>query len=271
MSNPHGEVKRRDQAFAEKIVTRIWDEQATAENPYIAESCFCHGYDLLELAKGRSIVEVLFLLFRGELPSPDEARRLETLMILLINPGPRHPATRAAMNAGVCKTERVQILPVALTILGGELGAQGIEVAMRFLRKERKHDPIQTAARWREEHPRPREGDWSPLPGFGTHYGGIDRMPQKMVALLLELPGGKDHLLWGESVAQALHPYGLGWLVTGMAAAIFADLGFQPGYGPGLFQLLAAPGLLAHGLELANKPLTAMPFIKDEDYIIEKG
>jgi citrate synthase len=32
--------------------------------------------------------------------------------------------------------------------------------------------------------------------------------------------------------------------------------------------LLCAPGILAHGLELANKPITAMPFLQEEQYVI---
>jgi citrate synthase len=62
----------------------------------------------------------------------------------------------------------------------------------------------------------------------------------------------------------------MGWLTTGVAAAVFCDLGFQPKIGGALFQLLGAPGLAAHGLELANKPITAMPYISDENYVIEK-
>ena len=57
--------------------------------------------------------------------------------------------------------------------------------------------------------------------------------------------------------------------VSGIAAAVFTDLGFSPRAGAGLFQLLGAPGLLAHGAELANKPVTAMPFVKDENYAIK--
>jgi citrate synthase len=36
-------------------------------------------------------------------------------------------------------------------------------------------------------------------------------------------------------------------------------------------QLLAAPGLLAHGLEFSNKPVTAMLFEPDETYQIEEN
>ena len=57
-----------------------------------------------------------------------------------------------------------------------------------------------------------------------------------------------------------------GLKVTALASAIFLDLGIHPRTGPALFQLLSAPGLLAHGLEMSNKPLSAMPFVPDSNY-----
>jgi citrate synthase len=60
-----------------------------------------------------------------------------------------------------------------------------------------------------------------------------------------------------------------GLLITGVTAAVFSDLGFQPKAGGSLFQLLGSPGLVAHGLEMSGKPLLAMPFVKDENYFIE--
>ena len=70
-------------------------------------------------------------------------------------------------------------------------------------------------------------------------------------------------------LAEKLHPLELGWLTTGVAAAVLTDLEFQPRLGAGIFQLLCAPGLLAHGVEMYGKPITAMPFPTDKDYIIE--
>lgn len=94
------------------------------DNPYIAEHCRCRGYDLFELVQKRSFVDIIYLLLRGELPTKDQAQLFETLLVALINPGPRHPATRAAMNAGVGKTNTAHILPIALPVLGGDhLGA----------------------------------------------------------------------------------------------------------------------------------------------------
>ena len=43
----------------------------------------------------------------------------------------------------------------------------------------------------------------------------------------------------------------------------------MPKFGVALMQLLAAPGLLAQGVEHANKPVTVLPFVGDENYEIQ--
>ncbi len=270
MAKERGKVEIRNDAFVERTATKIWQEIENQHNPYHADSCLCHGYDLLELTQKRSFVEVLYLLFRGELPAPDEARLLEQLMIALINPGPRHPATRAAMSAGVGSTYHENILPIALTIYGGShLGAAEVEPAMDWLRKQRKHDPGQLAHELMANGAPPVEGDWHIVAGFGSRFGGVDPMAAKIANYLTGLQGKHETLSWGCAFANALNEYSLGWLTPAIAAAVFTDLGFTPRAGAGLFQLLGAPGLLAHGVELANKPATAMPFIKDENYVIK--
>jgi citrate synthase len=263
-------VRSRNEAFVERVATRIWEELPTAENPYIAESCRCHGYDLVELMQRRSFVDVLYLLFRGELPTPDAAQLLEQLMIALINPGPRTAAVRAAMNAGVGKTDPAYILPIGLTIHGGtHLGATEVEAAMHFIRRSVKLDPHQCATELLATEIKPAEGDWHIAPGFGSRFGGIDVVPTKLAKQLSTLPGSGEMLQWGCQFALALNNNSMGWLTTGVAAAVLSDLGFQPRVAIGLYQLISAPGILAHGVELANKPRTAMPHISDSNYIIE--
>ena len=266
---PHS-VTDRNEPFVERTATKIWRETASPDNPYMAERAECHGYDLQTLIKKRSFVDVLYLLFRGELPTTEDSEILEQLMIGLINPGPRHPATRAAMNAGVGKTDPLHILPIALTILGGNHNAAGsIEACMHFLRKNRSKDPSELANQLVANRPSDSEGDWQITPGFGSSYGGIELLSDKFAEQLLSLKGAGSTLIWGNRFAKSLHQYQLGWYHTGIAAAIFTDLGFQPRMGGGLYQIFSSPGLFAHGVELANKPRTAMPYIKDENYTIE--
>ncbi|QEI11412.1 citrate synthase family protein [Cellvibrio japonicus] len=275
-SPDHGKVEHRNQVFEERVATRIWGEVPCQDNPYIATKVLCHGYDLLELMNKRSFVDVFYLLFRGELPGAEQAQLLEQLMIGLINPGPRHPAVRAAMNAGVGKTNPVHILPIALGIFGGvQRGAGAIEQTMRYLRKSVRTSPADAAAELIKAGETHLSQDnltaliLPSAPGFGRVYGSPDTLMATVASQLLVLPASGPCLHWAHDWLDILADEGIGWLSVGLAAAVFCDLGFQPRYGSVLFQLLAAPGLAAHGLELANKPITAMPFVKDENYVIE--
>ena len=270
MSGKSSKEERRDEQFAEKVATKIWLETPSQDNPYLTEEAYCHGYSLMELMAKRSFVDVLYLLFRGELPSPVEAELLEQLMIGLISPGPRHPATRAAMNAGVGKTDTSHILPISFAIYGGEhIGGASMEPAMRFLRKHRRKPAHEVAEELIATNQPPIEGDWHIAPGFGSSFNGIDPMPAKIAKQLLKLKAAGDTIKWADLFAESLIPHNQGWLITGVAAAVLTDLGFSPRAGAGLLQFFAAPGFLAHAVEFANKPVTAMPFPKDEDYVIE--
>lgn len=272
----HDQVRSRNEPFVARTATRIWKEEPSGDNPYIASSALCHGYNLFELMEKRSFVDVFYLLFRGELPSKAEAQLLQQLMIALINPGPRHPATRAAMNVGVGKTDPLHILPISTAVLGGAyMGGGEIEPAMRFFRKHQQTNPVdfvvECLANLSAEKTEPQQEKISAqCVGFGVRNGGIDIMASEIAQRLVALEGAGKALHWVCAVNAELHSHGVGVLTTGVAAAVFADLGFQPRAGGSLFQLLGAPGLLAHGLELANKPITAMPFVKDEHYDIQR-
>lgn len=261
------QVKKRDEQFATRTATRIWQEVPSAHNPYLSETCRCHGYDILELAQKRSFSDVLFLLFQGELPTPEQSNLLESLLILCINPGPRHPATRAAMNAGVSRTFPVHLLPIGLSIMGGEApsGAAEVTHAMHFMRKNGDKSPKQVVE---DIFPDPLPNPSPKIHGFGACFDGIDPFAQRVAKHLLTVAPTAKMLLWGDALARLLDCHGLGWLLGGIAAAVFCDLGFHPRAGAGLFQLICAPGILAHGLELANKPIIAMPFLDKEHYVI---
>lgn len=270
MSRKHDAVRSRNEAFVDRVTTRIWKEEPSSGNPYLAESLHCHGYNLIELAEKRCFADVLYLLFRGELPSKEQSKVLQALMIGLITPGPRHPASRAAMNTGIGKTDPLHILPISLMSLGGTISDAGvIEDAIRFFRKHRRSDPITVAGELLAQTSRPEKEDWIIAPGFGSQYGSLDPYCRDLACSLSALPGAGQALDWGVKFATALSVKDLGWLRAGLAAAVLSDLGFHPRTGGGLYQLLSAPGLLAQGIEMSNKPITAMPFIKDENYIIE--
>lgn len=262
-------VERRQEQYVKKAGTRIWKEIPSTSNPYVAQRCLCHGYDLLDLMQQRSYTDMIYLLMRGELPSSNHRKLLEALMVGLCNPGPRHPATRAAMNAGIGKTDTAHILPIALSIMGGaHLGGSEVQESMRFVRRNIRRSPQMVANELLEGSPSQESGDVHIAPGFGTRFGSIDIMSERIASILVPLKGAGRAIRWGTELVDRLHNCGYGWLIPGITAAVFLDLGFHPRAGAGLFQLLCAPGLLAHGLEFANKPITAIPFIEQDHYLI---
>lgn len=263
-------VVRRDDQFAEKSTTKIWQEKPSESNPYIAEQSSCHGYDLVELINKRSFVDVLYLLFKGEIPERNDAELFEKLLIAFINPGPRHPGVRAAMNAGVGKTDPSHILPIGLSIMGGGyLGAEEVESSMRWLRRNSKREPKDIIKQLLDNDEGLKNESGQVVPGFGSRFDDIDLMPQQIADSLLTLPGAGKVLKWGNKFAKELHEHRGGWYSTGVVAAVLCDLGFLPRVGPGIFQIMSAPGLFAHGIELANKSIHAMPFPEDSKYFME--
>jgi citrate synthase len=263
-------MKSRDDAFVDRAATKIWQEIPSKENPYAADKALCHGYQLTELVEKRSFVDMLYLLFFGELPSSDQRDLLTRLMVGLCNPGPRHPAVRAAMMASVSKTSLPNILPLGLGVMGGGyLGSGEVEQSMRFIRRYKRREPesvVKLAMSWGLGS---EVGDRQIAPGFGELYGQPDRVTFDVARAIFKSPGTGAALSWGHAFVMGLEPHGFSWLPTGLAAATFLDLGFHPRTAAGIYQFITAPGILAHSLEMSNRPLTAMPFLGQEHYVIE--
>nr|MBF0221853.1 citrate synthase [Desulfobulbaceae bacterium] len=267
------EAKRASEGFNVRTVTKIWNELPSSTNPYLAEKCLCHGYDQLELIQNRGYVDVLYLLFTGELPTRAQGKLLETLMVALINLGPRNPATRAGMNAAVSRTKPVHLLPISLSVLSGKhLGAEEVEESIRFFRKNMKLSPDLVAnTLLMEKKGGESDGDWHIAPGFGSRFGGIDPLAQEISLILSKLSACGPAIKWGNDFVNVLKPHEMGWLSTGLAGAVLCDLGLPPRAGGGLYQIMCAPGLLAHSLEMLNKPISSMPFLDEKNYVIDEA
>lgn len=262
-------VKPRAEPFAKKTATKIWLEQACPDNGYLAENAFCHGYNLLEIISKCSFADTVFLMLRGELPDKHQSELFGRLMVAFVSPGPRHPAARAAVLAAASKTEPALILPLSLSILAGKnCGALDVLPAMRFLVRNSRKSPSLVA-----EDILTQANDKSEvsIPGFGALFDGVDPLTGKIADSLLALPGAGTCMRWGANLVAEIRCANIGWLPTGLFAAVLCDLGFNPKVGAGLYQLCSAPGLLAHGMEYVGKPVTSVPFPADENYIIESG
>jgi citrate synthase len=254
--------------FTQSIPTNIWKEECSITNPYIAEEAYCYGYNFEEIVDNLSYVDALYLMLTGRVPTPVKSQILELSMKIFLTPGPRHPATRAAMNAGIGRTNVTHVLPISLSVLSSDyLGSKEVGNAMRFIAENRSTDPktIVNNKQFEVNEKKP-----NPIPGFGSIYGGVDQLVLKFANKLASINSDLANINWCKELVKELQDYKLSWLPTGLAAAVFLDLELDHRTGVCLFQMLQSPGLIAHGVEKANKPLTDMPFIKDENYAIKR-
>lgn len=249
------DVKKREIEFSKKISTNIWKETPSLKNQYIPEKVLLHGYDFFELNSKTDYIDMLFLLLSGsgELPSKDQKYLFESFLKLVISLGPRSAPIQAAVTASVSKSHAGNILPIGLTTLTGEF--LGVEQLLR------SYDDIY-------KNSDNLNSNLKNLNGFGTRFGGVDSWTTKLAqALLPAAPEGgyltKCHYWVEESNRE------MGWLITGVCAAVFLDLGIKREYCAGLYQFTVSPGIIAHSAEYRTKHMTALSFVDDEDYSIE--
>ena len=250
------------------IHTRIWQEEPEPDNAFAAASCHCHGYDVYsELLGNASWIEYLYLMFRGEAPTQQQAKLLEGLAIALANPGPRDAAVHAAMCGGVGGSTSASCLMAALAVgAGANGGAREVYFAMQdWLARGTDLSLWKTGLSIK---PVDDPADVWPVP---DHAPGFDPYGVRCTAPVLQTLIHLSNIGCGQSLAwlQANRPAlekaaGLPLAMPGVAAAALRDLGCTPEQGEMLFLLLRLPGAAAHALEQRGYGHKNFPFFRIE-------
>lgn len=223
-------------------------------NEFIADKQYLHGHDFEELVAALSYPQMLYFTLTGELANEQQAAILELLLKLFITPDARHPATRAAANAATGRAEISHILPISLSALSADyLGCIEVGNGMRWLSENLERNIADVIA---EKAVAANKTSPNPIPGLGTIYGAIDTYTLKFIPMIKALGFQLPHFAAAEILITELQHAGvsISWLPTGLAAALFLDIGLDYRTGTVLYQLLQSPGLAAHGIENANKP-----------------
>lgn len=238
------------------IHTRIWDETPDPRSPFLGRRVRLYGYDYYGELLGRaSWAEIVWLLFTGEAPNPEQAALLEHLAVALANPGPRDPAVHAAMCGGIGGSWPAASLMAALAAGSGAHGGAGelkrAMCAWAAAKRDFSDLPAQLAC-----HP-DDAGTW---PGFNPQ----SRETNEPVLLCLDRLAASplaQRLKYLHTNAGALtQAAGCGLSLTGVAAAAFADAGLSPPQGEALHLLFRLPGALAHALEQMGHKHKQFPF-----------
>jgi citrate synthase len=248
----------------EPISSKIWNEIPEKNNPFAASVCLCRGYDVFnDLLRNASWSEYIYLLFVGEKPDGRQAKLLESIALVLANPGIRDHSVMAAMNGGVGGSANAATLMAALAAGAGQLGgAREVYFAAslwgscgRDLRAWRAalatRDDERLADVW--------EGMEYP-PGFDPFGENCARPVLQALEIFSErYPGG--NLSWLKQNRPELEAVtGIPLALSGVVAAGFHELGLSPDYAEMLYLILRLPGAAVHALEQKQYGWRRFPF-----------
>jgi citrate synthase len=231
------------------------DHWATAITDIQPNHISIRGYSVDELMGRLAFAEVVYLLLRGELPSPTIGRLFAAVLISSIDHGVTPPSTLAARNVATSGAALRDCVCAGVAGFGQYHGGD-IESCMRFLAdglvEVRNGASYEEAAKQLVE--RCMKEDHAPA-GFGHRIHTRDPRATRLLELAHDLELDGEHVRLIREIERALEarpdrdarPLPLN--IDGAIAAVCSDLGFDPEIGNGLFIIARTPGLVAHAHE----------------------
>jgi citrate synthase len=200
---------------------------------------------------------MIWLMVRGDLPSPEQGRLLEAALVASVDHGPQAPSIAIARMAASCGAELNNAMGSAINVLGDVHGGAGQQCMELFAWIKAAQDGGQSLgdavetglARYVEEH--------GPIVGgYGHRWHPIDPRSKPLMGLVEEaaasgaVGGGYVAIGWAvEAALTARKAKPIPMNIDGATAVIFSELGFEPAMGRGLFILSRSVGILAHAWE----------------------
>ncbi|SDD78628.1 citryl-CoA lyase [Glycomyces harbinensis] len=211
------------------------------------------GHPIQELIGTVNFPSMIWLMVRGDLPSPAQSTLLEAALVAAVDHGPQAPSIAVARIAATCGIDLNNAVASAVNTLGdvhGGAGEQCVELLDDILEREGSGlslpDAVDAAI----------AAGPSYLPGFGHRFHERDPRRDPLISLVERavregtVPG--RHLRAALALEAALAGYRtkpVPMNVDGATAVVYAELGFAAPLARGLFVLSRSVGILAHTWE----------------------
>jgi citryl-CoA lyase len=229
-----------------------WQTALTSIAP---DKILVRGYPLDEMMGRLTFAEAVYLLLRGELPTPSIGKMFDAILVSSIDHGVMPPSTLAARNVATSGAPLKDSVAAGVLAFGPHHGGD-IESCMRFLDSglalTRDGRSLQEAAEAIVNH-WIRNNDVPP--GFGHRIHARDPRAARLFQMALELELEGEHVrlirvverVLAEKAAHFNRPLPVN--VDGAIAAVTGDLGFAYDIGNAVFLISRLPGLIAHAHE----------------------
>jgi citrate synthase len=231
------------------------DEWATAITDIHPNRILIRGYLVDELMGRVSFAESIYLLLRGELPTPSIGRLFGAVLVSSLDHGVTPPSTIAARNVATTGASLRDCVSAGVVGFGQYHGGD-IEPCMRFLTDglDEVRMGLTYAQAAKKLVDRCVGTDKQPS-GFGHRIHTRDPRATRLLELAHDLELDGEHVRLIREIERVLEarpdrdarPLPLN--IDGAIAAVCGDLGFDPEIGNALFIIARTPGLIAHAHE----------------------
>ncbi|MFG6191876.1 citryl-CoA lyase [Nonomuraea sp. JJY05] len=224
-----------------------------------------HGYPVEQLIGRLSFADTIWLMLRGEVPSPGQSALFEAALVAGVDHGPQAPSIAAARMAATCGVGLNTAVATGVGLLGDVHGGAGQEcMAVLADIHERTTaatdptgadptgaDPTEAVSEAVSGVLAGYRGGKRYVPGFGHRFHPRDPRRDPLVRAVEDavregvVEGA--YLRIGLEIERQLAPVPMN--VDGATAIVYSELGFAPELGRGLFVVSRAVGVLAHAWE----------------------
>lgn len=216
------------------------------------------GYAIEDLIRQRtSLAQMVWLLTRGELPTPAQAGLLEAALMAAVDHGPQAPSIAIARMAATCGVGLNGAMASGLNVLGdvhGGAGEQALALYQAVAARQDAGAPLADAVREALAVQVAQHG--KAIPGFGHRFHPVDPRTAPLLervdeAVAAGVVAGRIAAI-GRAVEDALaagRSRRIPMNIDGVTAVIYGELGFPAPLARGLFCLSRSVGLLAHAWE----------------------
>jgi len=215
------------------------------------------GYPIQELIGELSFAQMIWLMLRGEVPTPLQAKLLEAALVAAVDHGPQAPSiaiSRMAVTCGLPINGAMASAINALDDIHGGAGQQCMELYHSIAQRIDAGATDVVAVESELDRFIAERGKI--VAGFGHRFHRVD--PRAMRLLELVRTAQSDGIVSGRFarigvlIEQSLDRRKgsrIPMNIDGATAAIYSELGFPPPLGRGLFVLSRSVGILAHAWE----------------------
>jgi len=215
------------------------------------------GYPIQELIGEVGFVQMIWLMLRGDLPSPAQARLLDAALMSGVDHGPQAPSIAIARMASTCGVGLNSAMASAVNVLGdvhGGAGEQAMELYLAVDARMQAGEDLESAVSASIDEAIENRGRF--ISGFGHRFHPIDpRSPRLLEVIDAAVEEGTVSGRYAK-IARAIERQlaqrkgkTIPMNIDGATAVIYAELGFPAPLARGLFCLSRSVGILAHAWE----------------------